>query len=146
MMQIYRTNKESEPAVTEIVDAAGEGCWIRLSYPTETELVHVAESHGLPLEFLKAALDEEERPRIDAEDGMVLVVLDIPMVTEFEGIRTLIHEDIRIHADSHRHGGFDGGACRVPCGFRFGIVKRERVRFCLRSLIRDEHIIDPCDR
>jgi magnesium transporter len=89
MMQIYRTKKETEPAVTEIVDTAGEDCWIRLSCPAEAELVQVAESQCLPLEFLKAALDEEERPRIDAEDGVVLVVLDVPMVTEFEGIKTL---------------------------------------------------------
>lgn len=89
MMQIYRTNKDAEPAVTEIVDAAGDGCWIQLSYPTEAELAQVAESQGLPPEFLKAALDEEERPRIDAEDGVVLVVLDVPMVTEFEDIKTL---------------------------------------------------------
>jgi magnesium transporter len=89
MMKIYRTNKDTEPAVTETVDTAGEDCWIRLSYPSEAELVQVAESQHLPLEFLKAALDEEERPRIDAEDGVVLVVLDVPMVTEFEGIKTL---------------------------------------------------------
>jgi magnesium transporter len=82
MMKIYRTNKDTEPAVTETVDTAGEDCWIRLSYPSEAELVQVAESQPLPLEFLKAALDEEERPRIDAEDGVVLVVLDVPMVTE----------------------------------------------------------------
>ena len=88
MMQIYRT-KETEPAVTELVDAAANDCWIRLSYPTEAELVQVAESRSIPLEFLKAALDEEERPRIDAEDGMVLIVLDVPMVSEFEGIKTL---------------------------------------------------------
>jgi magnesium transporter len=89
MMQIYRTKKDTEPAVTESVEAAEDGCWIRLSYPPEAELVQVAESHCLPLEFLKAALDEEERPRIDAEDGVVLIVLDVPMVTDFDGIRTL---------------------------------------------------------
>lgn len=89
MMQIYRTKKDTEPAVTEIVDTAGEDCWIRLSYPTEAELMQVAESQCLPLEFLKAALDEEERPRIDSEDGIVLIVLDVPLVTEFEGINTL---------------------------------------------------------
>jgi magnesium transporter len=89
MMQIHRTKKDTEPAVTEIVDAACDDCWIRLTYPTEAELVLVAENHSLPLEFLKAALDEEERPRIDSEDGVVLIVLDVPMVTEFEGIKTL---------------------------------------------------------
>jgi magnesium transporter len=71
------------------MDAACEDCWIRLLCPTETELVQVAESQNIPLEFLKAALDEEERPRIDSEDGNVLIVLDVPMVTEFDGIKTL---------------------------------------------------------
>jgi magnesium transporter len=89
MIQIYRTKKETEPAVTEIMDAVCEDCWIRLSYPTEAELVQVSDNQCLPLEFLKAALDEEERPRIDSEDGVVLIVLDVPMVTEFDGIRTL---------------------------------------------------------
>ena len=42
MMQIYRTKKDSEPAVTEIVDTAGEGSWIRLTSPDETELARVA--------------------------------------------------------------------------------------------------------
>ncbi|MDD1680520.1 MAG: magnesium transporter CorA family protein [Methanoregula sp.] len=89
MMQVYRTKKDTEPAVTEIVDAACEDSWIRLSSPAEAELARVAESRCIPLEFLKAALDEEERPRIDADDGVVLIVLDVPMVTEFEGIKTL---------------------------------------------------------
>jgi magnesium transporter len=89
MMQIYRTKKDTEPAVTEVVDAAGEGSWIRLTSPEESELARVAESFCLPLDFLKAALDEEERPRIDAEDNVVLVVLDIPMISDNEGIRTL---------------------------------------------------------
>jgi magnesium transporter len=89
MMQIYRTRKDTEPAVTEIVDEPGEGSWIRLTCPTEAELAKVAEQHCLPPDFLKAALDEEERPRIDAEDNVVLVVLDIPMISDNEGIRTL---------------------------------------------------------
>jgi magnesium transporter len=89
MMQIYKTKKESEPTVTEIIPAAEDSSWVRLTYPTESELLQVAESHSLPLDFLKAALDEEERPRIDAEDGVVLIVLDVPLVTEFEGIKTL---------------------------------------------------------
>lgn len=89
MMQIYRTNKETDTAITEIVETIDGNCWIRLTAPTEAELVQVSESCKLPLEFLKAALDEEERPRIDAEEGVVLIVLDIPTVTENEGIRTL---------------------------------------------------------
>ncbi|MCK9579112.1 MAG: magnesium transporter CorA family protein [Methanoregula sp.] len=89
MMQIYKTKKDVEPLVTGLVETAEDNCWIRLSFPTETELAQVAERHSLPLDFLKAALDEEERPRIDAEDDVVLIVLDVPIVTDYEGIRTL---------------------------------------------------------
>ncbi|MDD1691277.1 MAG: magnesium transporter CorA family protein [Methanoregula sp.] len=89
MIQIYRSKKDCEPVVTEIVGVPEEGAWVRMTSPTEAELAKTAESCCIPPEFLRAALDEEERPRIDAEDGVVLVVLDVPMVSDMEGIRTL---------------------------------------------------------
>ncbi len=88
-MQIYRTRKDADPTLTDIVEAPGEGTWIRLTSPTEAELARVAESCCLPPEFLRAALDEEERPRIDAEDDVVLIVMDVPVMTVNEGIETL---------------------------------------------------------
>jgi len=89
MMQIYRNRKDAEPAVIETVDSPGPGTWIRLTSPTDAELTQVAGDYSLPPEFLRAALDEEERPRIDTEDDIVLIVMDIPIVTETEGIRML---------------------------------------------------------
>lgn len=89
MMQIYRTRKDSEPTVIDVIDSAGEGTWIRLTNPTEAELARVGDSCCLPPEFLRAALDEEERPRIDAEDDVVLIVMDVPFMTVNEGIETL---------------------------------------------------------
>jgi len=88
-MQIYKTKKEQEPPVTEITGVIGENTWIRLFEPSEDELAFIAEKCAIPPEFLKAALDEEERPRIDAEDDVVLIVMDIPVTTEYEEIKTL---------------------------------------------------------
>jgi magnesium transporter len=88
-MQIFKTKKEQEPAVTEKIEVISEDSWIRLYEPSETEIATVAEKCAIPPEFLKAALDEEERPRIDADDGVVLIVMDIPVMTEFEEIKTL---------------------------------------------------------
>ena len=88
-MQIFKTKKEQEPAITEKIEVICENAWIRLYEPTEAELAIVAEKCAIPPEFLKAALDEEERPRIDADDGVVLIVMDIPVMTEFEEIKTL---------------------------------------------------------
>jgi magnesium transporter len=88
-MQIYKTKKEQEPPITEITGVLCENAWIRLFEPSEDELAIIAEKCAIPPEFLKAALDEEERPRIDAEDDVVLIVMDIPVTTEFEEIKTL---------------------------------------------------------
>ena len=89
MIQIYRSRKDIEPAITDLIDTPCEGAWVRMTAPTDAELTEIASSCSLPPEFLRAALDEEERPRIDAEDGVVLIVLDIPMVTQVAGIQTL---------------------------------------------------------
>jgi magnesium transporter len=88
-MQIYKTKKEQEPPITEITGVLCENAWIRLFEPSEDELAIIAEKCAIPPEFLKAALDEEERPRIDAEDDVILIVMDIPVTTEFEEIKTL---------------------------------------------------------
>ena len=88
-MQIFKTKKEQEPIITEKIDDICQDAWIRLYEPSETELATVSEKCSIPPEFLKAALDEEERPRIDAEDEVVLIVMDIPVMTEFEEIKTL---------------------------------------------------------
>ncbi|MFA5416301.1 MAG: magnesium transporter CorA family protein [Methanoregula sp.] len=89
MIQYYRSKIDTEPPVIEVIQGPEDGSWIRMNSPSETELAQVAGSCVLPLHFLKAALDEEERPRIDTEDGVVLIVLDIPMVPDQDGTRTL---------------------------------------------------------
>ncbi|MFA6362314.1 magnesium transporter CorA family protein [Methanoregula sp.] len=90
MQQIIRTKKEDGlQEVTADISGIEDGAWIRLFNTSEPELKIIGETCGIPLDFLKAALDEEERPRIDMEDGVVLVVIDIPTVMENEGIRTL---------------------------------------------------------
>ncbi len=60
------------------------GCWVNVTDPTEIEIDELAEEMGIEVDFLRAALDEEESSRIECEDGIVLVVVDIPRV-EREG-------------------------------------------------------------
>ncbi len=78
-MQIFKTRKDSEPAVTDKTEIIETGCWIQLFNPTEEELFAVTQKCTIPPEFLKAALDDEERPRIDYDEGVALVVMDIPV-------------------------------------------------------------------
>jgi magnesium transporter len=64
-----------------------DNCWIDLTAPTEDELEQVETALGVPSEFLRYPLDEEERPRIDIEEdeGHVLIITDLPYVRR-EGI------------------------------------------------------------
>ena len=59
------------------------GCWINIVAPSEEELILISKKTGVPLNFLRAPLDDEETSRIDVEDGFTLVVVDIPF-TEME--------------------------------------------------------------
>ncbi len=61
-----------------------EDCWINLCAPTEEELAQVEEATGVLPELLRAALDEEERSRIDSDEDQTMVLVDIPRV-ELDG-------------------------------------------------------------
>ncbi|MFH0961779.1 MAG: magnesium transporter CorA family protein [archaeon] len=52
--------------------------WIRLGLPTVAEMEFVEEEFGIPLSFAKAALDEDEHPRIETENGLTLILVKVP--------------------------------------------------------------------
>lgn len=59
--------------------------WIHLQDPTDKEIETVIQKIGAPEEFIKAALDEEERARIASDDGFTLVLVDVPVTQEEDG-------------------------------------------------------------
>ena len=56
------------------------GCWINMLAPTKEEIDKVCKITGVERDFITSALDEEERPRIESEDGYSLIIMDIPVV------------------------------------------------------------------
>lgn len=56
--------------------------WIHLTNPNDKEIELVEEKCGVPADVLKAALDEEERPRIEKDDDYILILADIPVVVD----------------------------------------------------------------
>ena len=56
--------------------------WIHMSNPTDKEIEWVATSTSIPEDYLKAALDSEERAHIEKEDGVLMSVTDIPITEE----------------------------------------------------------------
>lgn len=63
-----------------------KNCWVNIVNPADEELKLVSEMLCVKKELLCAALDEEESPRIEAqEDNRILLLVDIPVITENEG-------------------------------------------------------------
>ena len=56
--------------------------WINLVNPDDREVDKITSLTGIPEEYLKAALDEEERARIDKDDNCVMVLMDVPIIEE----------------------------------------------------------------
>ena len=73
MIQIFRTDNYQINKLTEIVPDS----WIHLVAPTEEEIALVSEKLSLEPDFLRAALDEEERSRLEIEEGNVLILVAI---------------------------------------------------------------------
>ncbi len=71
------------------IDNLVRNTWINLVSPTADELLLVAEKTKAPIDFLKAALDEEERPRIEIEDDFALILINIPVMISETSYDTL---------------------------------------------------------
>lgn len=81
MISIYKTIDEL--GTLQSLDTIEPGCWINIVAPSDEDLLIISKKVGISLEFLRAALDEEETSRIDMEDSTLLVIVDIPF-TEME--------------------------------------------------------------
>ena len=79
MFWIYRTVEAAPVPRTEETGEFEPGSWVSLINPTADEIRVVSERLSIPGDYLRAALDEEERPRTESEDGVTLIVIDIPM-------------------------------------------------------------------
>ncbi len=80
MLKIYAM----ESGKRELVECEeiSAGTWVNLENPSDLEVQQVCAKTGLPEDMLKAALDEEERARIDIDGESTLIVIDIPVINE----------------------------------------------------------------
>lgn len=87
MLNIYKSNCET---LLELkLPNLEKGSWINLINPTPEELTNVAELTGVPLDQLKAALDEEERSHVEIEENSMLVITNSPIIRGKDSYDTL---------------------------------------------------------
>ena len=65
------------------------GAWINVVAPTNEELDRVAQKTGAQEDFLRSALDDDERSHTDVEDGSVLILTNVPVMREQDSYDTL---------------------------------------------------------
>jgi magnesium transporter len=88
VLQVFKTFEGKLEKIDEIQD----GCWVHMTDPSPEECKSVIDRFGLEPDYVKAALDEEESPRIESEEGQTLVIVDLPTVQP-EG-RTFLYNTI----------------------------------------------------
>lgn len=74
MINIFKTVDKSLFKLEKIEDDA----WISMVDPSEEEIDFIKEELNIEIDFLRAALDEEEYSRIEVEDEHVLILIDMP--------------------------------------------------------------------
>ena len=80
---MYRIMKSTNNGMDELeLDSLEKGCWIDIVSPSPEELHEVADATGIQMDFLSAALDDEEKSRIETED-------DIPVLRSNKDYDTL---------------------------------------------------------
>ncbi len=87
---MYKIVKSSDNNLDELeIDYLEKGSWIDAVAPSEEELQEIAAATNIQMDFLTAALDEEEKSRIETEDDQILVLVDIPFLRSNKDYDTL---------------------------------------------------------
>ena len=84
VLKIYNTNLETNKV--EEIKEFKKGSWINLVNPSEVEIKKVCEGINIQEDFIRDALDYEEKARIDTEedDNTILFVIDVPIIEKNE--------------------------------------------------------------
>ncbi len=84
MLEMYKTEVETNQ--TKKVTKYEKGNWINMIAPNEEEIKTVCEELKIQEDFIRYALDAEEKARIDIEedDNTILFIIDVP-IREKEG-------------------------------------------------------------
>ena len=88
MLKIFKS-LESGPLQTLTLKTLEKGAWINIIDPTPYELKVVSNLTEVEPDFLRSALDDEERSHTDVEDNSVMVLTNVPVMRGQDSYDTL---------------------------------------------------------
>lgn len=80
MIKIFIT----ENGTVKQIENPAPGCWINLVNPSENETMQISKDLNIDIDNLKAALDDEERSRIEVEDSYTMILVNIPAIEQHD--------------------------------------------------------------
>ncbi|MDP2892644.1 MAG: magnesium transporter CorA family protein [Bacillota bacterium] len=156
MIEIYKTLADAEaasgPGEQRVLDENikrdvvrlddfQEHAWVNLINPTEEELQRVSSKLDIEMDFLRAALDEEERARIESENGQTFIIVDTPVIETEERAITYSTVPLGIILVKHYIVTICLRGNSILEDFSGGVVKsfltQYRTRFVLQILYRN---------
>lgn len=157
MLAILKTT----PTGLERLEQFEPGAWIDLVNPTNEELQRVCDELQVPMDLLRGPLDEEEKSRIEVEEGLTHVIVDIPVLVRTENeqgydtipLGMMVHPDYFVTTCLRPNpilGDFERGAIRSFATFKktrflFQILQQVSA-FYLRYLGRIDRETDKLER
>ena len=88
MLQIYKS-MESGPLQELSLKTLTKGAWINIVNPTPYELKVISTLTEVDPDFLRSALDDEERSHTDVEDDSVMILTNVPVYRGEDSYDTL---------------------------------------------------------
>ncbi len=157
MLAILKTT----PSGLERLEQFEPGSWIDLVSPTNEELQLVCNALQVPIDLLRAPLDEEEKSRIEVEEGLTQVIVHIPVLVRTESeqgydtipLGMMVHPDYFVTTCLRANpilGDFERGSIRSFATFKktrflFQILQQVSA-FYLRYLGRIDRETDKLER
>jgi len=80
MLEIFKTVNDK----LEEIDHFEDGAWVNLIDPSQEEIKKVSEGLNIETDYLHPPLDEEERSRIEYDNGQILILVDTPIIEKEE--------------------------------------------------------------
>jgi len=133
MLSIFKTINDK----TVQHDKLEKGVWINLANPTDDEINKVSKETGIQYDFLKYSLDDEERPRVEIDEGQILIIINVPIFISNEAFYdtiplgiiltddyfvTVCLENLTILEDFYNNGKIKGMATFKKTRFLFLIL------------------------
>ena len=88
MIKILKTEEDKKLSKLSINEAVS-GSWFSLINPNEEEIKQVSLVLGLDEDFLLNSLDLDEKSRIEIADGNILIITNLPIITDEGSFDTL---------------------------------------------------------